>query len=323
MEGVIRTAMKSPKKRRFYYIVFGAKGVGKSTLVDHVASKEKAVVKVTLSTVDTIATATAKFMKSVTGREISFDREEMTEHMEAFHAKHEGKIIPTIIFEVERTGESTDFKNVVKQISSLAKELYMYCNSIIVVSDANAVFQFNSDERQKFIFVEEMTKEEARAYLKLKGLVVTDEEMDELYEKIGGNATVLDTFELLRSTYPFHESLSRIVISAVDDLKAFKLKPILQALKEHPEGANSDNFKVQEYEGVNLSEYKSVGCAMKEHDAIIYRMDIRPPVYQPLSTRHKTALKSYVPKSDTNSLVVPESGINLSPTQKAKWYWPW
>jgi hypothetical protein len=207
---------------------------------------------------------------------------------------------------MERAGESTDFKNVLKQISSLAHKLYMYCNCIIVVSETNDVFQFDSDERQKFIFVEEMTKEESEAYLKLKGLTFEDaKQMDELYEKIGGNATVLDAFRLLRNEHPFHECLKLIVSSVTDDLEAFQIQPILQALKQHPEGARAKDFKKQEYKGIDLCEPKNVGDAIKKRNAVIYRMDLSPKVYQPLSTRHKTALKSYEPRNDK------------------PWYWPW
>ena len=219
----------------------------------------------------------------------------MKKHMEAFHVKHKGKIIPTIIFEVERAGENDDNKNVMKQVSSLAHELYMFCNCIIVISEANAVFQFTSDERQRFIFIEEMTKSEARAYLKLKGMTVTDEEMDELYENIGGHVGVLDKFRVLRNTYPFHECLTRIVNSVVHDLKAFKLKPILQALKEHPEGVKLEYFRNQKYKGIDMSSPKCVGDVMKSRNVVVYRRDTNVRGYEMLSTKHKTALKTYEP----------------------------
>jgi hypothetical protein len=91
------------------------------------------------------------------------------------------------------------------------------------------------------------------------------------------------------------------------ELVAFKLKPILKTLKEHSEGIDPEDFKNQEYKGIDMSSAKAVGDAMKKENAIVYRIDLKTPVFQMLSTRHKTALKTYDPVIDKKSLVVPEA----------------
>ena len=64
--------------------------------------------------------------------------------------------------------------------------------------------------------------------------------------------------------------------------------------------------RILEYKGIDMTDFKAVGDAMKEYNAIAYRIDKDPIVYEMISTRHKTALTSYEPVIDEKSLVVPE-----------------
>lgn len=81
-------------------------------------------------------------------------------------------------------------------------------------------------------------------------------------------------------TKSLDSSIEHILVSACADLAAFKLKPILKALEEHPEGVEAIYFDGQEYEGVYLANPKEVGNAMKSRNAIVYRMDLAKEVYR-------------------------------------------
>jgi hypothetical protein len=118
-----------------YSIVFEAQGVGKSTVVLHVAEGNPAVVRVPIRSVDDMNSITAKFMFYVTGRRDSVDMTEMKKAIADYTAHTQ--IVPTIIFDVEialADKEGPTFKSVLQDVRSLAKELHEDCHCIIVVS---------------------------------------------------------------------------------------------------------------------------------------------------------------------------------------------
>jgi hypothetical protein len=90
------------------------------------------------------------------------------------------------------------------------------------------------------------------------------------------------------------DCIDNILLDAYQNLVDFPLKPMLKALKEHPEGVSPDYFNNQKYDGVDMSSTSAMGPVMKSSIAIIYRIDLKK--YQLMSTAHKTALKTYSPK---------------------------
>ena len=94
------------------------------------------------------------------------------------------------------------------------------------------------------------------------------------------------------------EYVDRVLESAHMDLIKFPLKPILKALKEHPDGVKSEYFKDQTFtwksgpatEVFDLSCPESVGLAMKSQNCIMFRIELN--LYQLQSTAHKTAIKN-------------------------------
>jgi hypothetical protein len=251
---------------------------------------------------------TAKFMFEVTGRRDSVDMVEMKEAIADYTAHT--KIVPTIIFDVERGSadkEGSTHKSVLQDVRSLAKELHEDCHCIIVVSEANSVFQFGMDSRERFIFVHDMSFNETKDFLKVHIENVTDDFAKKVYENIGGIPTVLREFLDLIRTHTIDESIGAIVSVARQELVAFQLKPILQALKEYPDGVDPSYFNNTSYKGIDLSVPADVGDAMKKINAIVYRIDLKPRLYQMQSARHQTALRTYEPVIDKKSLNVPEA----------------
>jgi len=88
--------------------------------------------------------------------------------------------------------------------------------------------------------------------------------------------------------------VEKVLKEADMELTAFPLKPILNALKEHPEGVSPKFFNNVKYEGVDLSNPQAAGYAMKRSNAIVYRIENQK--YQLLSKAHETALQAYEPK---------------------------
>ena len=304
IEGIIKSAMdaKVPGKKR-YHVVFGAKGVGKTSLVHRMAEKREAAVGIKVGSADTMETISASFMKKITGKASVLDLEELREALKVYNEVT--GITPIIIFDVERGDKPKscdDNKAVMQQVRGVVKELHEWSNCYIIASEANAVFQFGMDDRERFVFVGEMTFDETKKFLDLRieedklGISFTDAELHKIHDQIGGNPTVLNKMlDFLEKKDLLDKCLKRIVKEAHDELEGFKLQPILKAIKEHPEGVEPGYFKKQKYEGIDMSVPELVGDAMKAKNAIVFRSDLDPKVYQALSTKHKTALKTYEP----------------------------
>ena len=82
------------------------------------------------------------------------------------------KTIPTVIMDVER-GSSNGYQseNVFERVRSLAKSLATCCRGVIVLFEANA---------KRFIFVDEMTPEEAELLLKALDFRGSDADMKQV-----------------------------------------------------------------------------------------------------------------------------------------------
>jgi hypothetical protein len=329
IEKVVKEAIYSSKPTH-YHIVYGARGVGKSSVVEQVAAGRAGVVHVMVGSADNVESIISKFMFKVTGQKLNLHvpilraslkdytlRMKTRAQKKALDAKDtspvEGDFIPAIIFEVERG--SVDNKQVMQQVRSLAKLISDVCNCIIVISEANAVCEFGNDRRERYIYVDEMAFEETKAFLKLNKAFFYkegEEAYKKIYDNIGGNAThLIDLLEDYK-TNPLDVCIENIIISARGDLKAFELQPILKALKEHPEGVAAEDFASQSYKKANLAEPKNVGDFMKIRNAIVYRIDLKPQLYQLQSTMYKAALKTFEPVIDYDLYKLP----NTKPTPK-------
>jgi hypothetical protein len=297
VEAVVEKAMTC-KPPKHYYVIFGAKGAGKSTLLEKVALGKKAVIRVPVQSSDRMNEITAKIMLAVTGRKESFDIAALNEAFRNYTAKSKEGIYPTIIFDVERGSEEKEgvsYKGVLQDVRSIAHGVCKVCHCLIVVSEANAVFQFGEDPREQFIYVDEMTFEETVKYLKANGKDFSDVDLAKIYDNIGGNPAQLTLLLTNMETRSLDASIEAIVNKAQKELAAFSLQRILKALKTHPDGVEPRYFKKEEYKGIDMSEPKDVGDAMKKRNAIVYRIDKDIETYEIQSTRHKTALKSYEP----------------------------
>lgn len=111
--------------------------------------------------------------------------------------------------------------------------------------------------------------------------VFKEDEYKKIYDNIGGNPTYLmDLLESYNMTNSIDVCIENMSISARGSLKAFELKPIIKALKKHPEGVAVEDFEGQLYNGISLAEPKKVGDAMKLRHSIVYRIDLKPVFYQ-------------------------------------------
>ena len=80
---------------------------------------------------------------------------------------------------------------------------------------------------------------------------------------------------------------------AMDELVAFQHQQILKALKDHPEGISPGSFNKLKNEGVDLSNPKDVGPALKMGNAIFYHIELCK--YTMGSKAIEVALRSHDP----------------------------
>ena len=116
-----------------------------------------------------------------------------------------------------------------------------------------------------------------------------------MYDNIGRPVGILAKF--CESELDAEAFAAAELRAATADLVAFRLKPILRALKEHPEGVSPEYFDNSKFEGIDMSVPHKVGVEMKEDNAIKY--DMSKKVYLPLSRAHEVALRTYEPPSTT------------------------
>ena len=82
--------------------------------------------------------------------------------------------------------------------------------------------------------------------------------------------------------------IEEVLCAAKRDLSAFTHKPILEALKQSPDGVSTDMFSEIKNEGVNLAEPTDVALALKKRQAIVYHHPSGE--YRLASRAHRTAL---------------------------------
>jgi hypothetical protein len=288
---------KTPNKK--YCIVYGNKGVGKSSVVSQCAAGKKGYVRVLISSDDDVEKS---LMQVLSLGKIHLAHNQLEEEIHKVHHKY--GIYPVIVFEVEVAGIPAD-RDVINNVRSIAKDLAHLCNVLIVLSDPNAITYFGRDPtREEYIFVDELSIPEATAYLKKHLPGMTAEEMKvKVFDQIGTNPGSLHNLTNSFKQYgiPIETFVDETVESARNDLGLFPLQPILKALKALPDpgdGVDPESFKSQQGKGIELCNIHTVSEVLNKivvcRNPILYRMDTRN--YHLLSTAHKTALKVRDPK---------------------------
>jgi hypothetical protein len=298
---ITREMTKTPNGK--YCIVYGNKAVGKSSLITKCATApskddKKGYVRVVLSHSETPEDVLKSLFKELNCESmppnVTIDIE--TE-MRNVHEKY--GLYPVIVFEVERGGAVED-KKVLGNVRSIAKRLAETCNCIIVVSESHAILEFgNDDTREDYIFVDELSIDEATTYLKKQIPEMTADDMKtQVFDTIGTNPGVLNDLVVAKGKgIPVNTFVENKLSKASEDLYLFPLQTILRSLKNLPDpklGVAPQHFGDQLENGVKLRNPEEVAVIMKRKmNPLLYRMDTRR--YYLLSTAHRTALQSYEP----------------------------
>ena len=264
--------MNRKKNNEKYFVLYGAKGVGKSTIVERAAKGRKGIIMLRITTAHSRNDVMGELAKNLNIAE----KQETINYIQALNkGTSSDGTLPTIIIEVERAG-SRDLSLGVHAARGVAKDLAAACNVIIILSEANDVLEFGKDRhRANMIFIDELTEPEARQYIVALGLELSEVDIKYVIENVGTNPAALRSMqEWINKGKSVHDFVAMELAVAEDDLDQFPHKAILNALKEHPEGVDLEYFKHMASEGVDLSEPFGVDEAMKKSNALAYRIEL-------------------------------------------------
>ena len=102
---------------------------------------------------------------------------------------------------------------------------------------------------------------------------------------------ILNSVKALKKGKSVAQIIDDAVLAAKADLVAFKLEPILAALKASPGGVDIGAFNGVKYEGTYLKEPIEVAVFMKKKNCLVYHMPSKE--YRLASRAHRTALMHY------------------------------
>jgi hypothetical protein len=276
-----------------YTIIVGAKGAGKTSAVARVLREKKGVVALLVSDNDTPESLIFQLVELCgidVKKGLNIKLKDFGPVLLKAAEISQGRPI-TIVFEVERSTASVAILNLIK---NFAKYLAVYASVIIVLSEANAGLVFGDDERQKILWVDEMDTEEAKEYARKLHPGVSDADLELLFDKVGKlPLKILNSMTALKEGIPVAQIIEDAVLAAKADLVAFKLKPILAALKATPDGVDVSEFDGVIYKGTDLAEPMEVAVFMKKKNCLVYHMPSQQ--YRLASRAHRTALMQYNP----------------------------
>jgi hypothetical protein len=182
LEAALEAYLQQARSEAYaYLVVYGARGAGKSTLVEHVLSKSGSGIVVVKAgeakgaDLDTFVVDTALEQRRVAQPGTYVPTEALPRQLyarlaqvtEAYRAAHpdEPHWRPTVVFEIERSSDGALIESVCWRAKQLAHDKLL-CHVIVVLSSSFAVAEMpDDDERQKFLRVGSFSREEASAVL--------------------------------------------------------------------------------------------------------------------------------------------------------------
>ena len=154
--------MNRKKNDEKYYVLYCAKGVGKSTIVERAAKSREGVMVLRIITAHSRGDVMGELAETLNLTE----NPETIDYIIALKkATLSDGILPTRTIEVERAG-CRDLSLGVQAARGVAKDLAAACNIIIILSEANDMLEFGKDRnRENMIFIDELTEPETREYI--------------------------------------------------------------------------------------------------------------------------------------------------------------
>lgn len=279
------------KRPGIYTILVGPKGSGKSSVVARVLAGKRGVVHIVMSEKDTPFTIVLKMHHQLGlkyDRDVKVTLDHIPSVLQRVTEYREGLPI-TIVFEMEACGPQS-----LRLVKVVAAKLATNANVLVILSDMNAASAFTEDNKQQFIWVDEMTRGEAVDFAKRIHPAVSDSDLNLILEKTGKLPNDIKiAMQSLRRGVRAALIVDEAVDIALDDLYTFGHRPILAALKSEPDGVSAARFAGVQYKGVHLGDPQHVAVTSRDCGAVVYHLPSGE--YRPASRAHRKALEIYKP----------------------------
>ena len=289
LEKKIQNVSSRPMSQKFgeYTIVVGPKGAGKSFVVARALCDKEGVVHILISQIVTPASFLTALLESCGKTVDEYKPLGLKVLVSVLGMAAIKKGVPvTSVLEVESGRSSPE---VLESVNCIAKQLAIAANVVVILSEANAGLILGDDDRQQFIWVDEMTNEEAEIYARKIDRNVYVADLELLFKNIGKLPLKIGLYmTALKMGTSAAELVEQAVASALDDLKCFGHQPIIHALKASPNGVLASTFCGIKDDGVLLAEPKQVAVAMKARHAIVYHLPSRE--YRFATTAHRISV---------------------------------
>lgn len=289
-------------KGEIYLVVVGPKGAGKSALVAHVFEGRPGTVVVDINQNSSPQSIVADILLSCSVRvgDKELSTKQLREPLVKAMAKKGSPV--TIILEMNRGNGDLSTLGAVR---SATKDLAQHANVIVVLSEANGALEFdcNREPRQRVIWVDGFTNEEALSYAKENDIPLSEDDLQRFFDEVGTLPVQIDKLHdcFVDEGMSLEDIICAEVKRARVALVAFPFKKILIALKKSPDGVNVEDFDGVEERGVLLCSPTHVARYM-EDNALKYHLPSSE--YRLMTNAHKTALRSYEPPQITNATIL-------------------
>jgi hypothetical protein len=291
-----------------YLVLYGPRGFGKSSVVEHTLNKRLGVINIRCVEGPTPESFLPNIFQVIAGQKSSTEsrvsRDDLvTTLLEA------RSMLPrrVIIFDISSSIVPVAMRtSAVKVVSDIAKDISNYVPCIVILSEANAVVEFQDRSRIQYQLVEEMTENEAIAVLKTlwneKMLTqphlpnMTSQMMMYIFEHLGRSPQDLKSLvkqvAAMFNIGPSCPSLEDVVRQnievqiqmAAQDLHRYPraYHPLLYALKKNPEGVIFSSIDYVEW---------ARDAKQSNNNAILY--DMMNASFKFQKTLYKSAIKRF------------------------------
>ena len=306
----IWNAMNKKKADGAYTVVYGPRGVGKTTIIESVVCNRRGVLVLRLSKLASEKQIIKDLAILIGTNNLEPQIAHITRALEN-GVLDDGTLI-TLILVIERDGIETETeRSGIQTIRNISKILSNSCNCIIHLSEVNYALDF--DDNAHYIYVSEFKDIEVRQYLICLGVNPDLNEVILAINNIGKNpSTIRKLQEWIEKEFPINDYINEKLRKVEQDLVSFPHQKILKELKKMDLASNINDFDAlgilpkslnntkKSGNDIDLSNIRAVSVALKKFDAVVYRAELGK--YTLSSHSHLIALRSYTPPSSKNWL---------------------
>eukprot|EP01031_Cornospumella_fuschlensis_P024843 gene24843-30019_t len=299
LESKLRCWLTNEASLGEHCIVYGPRGCGKSELVAHVASElPGAAVLVPITKPFEYFSSSACAIHTLSAflntKKIYFRNEEKA----VIDAVKNAREPPTIVFDVSAEVTCT---TTLGALSGMVRSVSPYCRCVLIISDPSQVmneFGKKDLEKEHYIYVGEMARDEATNLLQRLTSALTAEDMQNVFDTVGTSPTTVKRLVSHLSDEPSSVSVKEFVANmlaqAREDLTTFPHAVLRDCLTASPSGVGMADLRAAVGQSEKKRGYIShldIPTSLTDGGrCVIFRNELQR--FELASTAHREALKT-------------------------------